>query len=158
MHAVGDWPQATRQGAGGMGHADDSRRLGSPALGRLFDDLLPMARRSRSRAETIARRFITRPQPTRFQPFVERWRLIIQGHVQGVGFRSACSRRALDLGVKGWVRNLRDGSVEVEVEGTPLAIAELRAWCEQGPPGAQVHSIRPSQMPATGNDWFEVRY
>jgi len=75
-----------------------------------------------------------------------------------VGFRSACSRRALDLGVKGWVRNLRDGSVEVEVEGTPRAIAELRAWCEQGPPGAQVRSVRPSQMPATGNDWFEVRY
>ena len=78
-----------------MGHADDSRRLGSPALGRLFDDLLPMARRSRSRAETIARRFITRPQPTRVQPFMERWRLIIQGNVQGVGFRSACCRRAL---------------------------------------------------------------
>ena len=141
-----------------MGHVDDSRRMQSPALGRLFDDLLPMARRTRSRAETIARRFITRTQPTRVQPFVERWRLIIQGRVQGVGFRSACSRRALDLGVKGWVRNLRDGSVEVEVEGTPRAIAELRAWCEQGPPGAQVRSVRPSQMPATGNDWFEVRY
>ena len=48
--------------------------------------------------------------------------------------------------------------MEVEVEGTPRAIAELRAWCEQGPPGAQVRSVRPSQMPATGNDWFEVRY
>ena len=149
---------ATRQGAGGMGHADDSRQLGAPALGQLFDDLLPMARRTRSRADAIARRFITRSQPSRVQPFVERWRLIIEGRVQGVGFRSACSRRALDLGLKGWVRNLRDGSVEVEVEGTPLTIAELRAWCEQGPPGAQVLKVRPSQMPTTGNDWFEVRY
>ena len=125
---------ADATGAGGMGHADDSRQLGAPALGQLFDDLLPMARRTRSRADAIARRFITRSQPSRVQPFVERWRLIIEGRVQGVGFRSACSRRALDLGVKGWVRNLRDGSVEVEAEeGTPWRLQELRAWCEQGP-------------------------
>ena len=149
---------ATQKDAGGMGNAEDSRQLGSPPLGQLFDDLLPMARRTRSRADSIARRFVSRSQPTRLQPFAERWRLIIQGRVQGVGFRAACNRRAIDLGVRGWVRNRRDGSVEVEAEGTPLAIAELRAWCEQGPPGAQVRHVRPSQMPTTGDDWFEVRY
>mgnify|MGYP003308905573 CR=1 FL=1 len=57
-----------------------------------------MARRTRNRSEIIARRFVSRQQPTRMQPFVERWRWIIQGHVQGVGFRASCSRRALDMG------------------------------------------------------------
>lgn len=149
---------ATRKGAGGMERSDDSRQLGSPPLGQLIDDLLPMARRTRSRAEANDRRFVTRAQPRRIQAFIERWRLIIQGRVQGVGFRSACSRRALDLGITGWVRNLRDGSVEVQAEGNQLALAELRAWCEQGPPGAQVRQVRPSQIPTTGEDWFEVRF
>ena len=141
-----------------MERADDSRQLGPPPLGQLLDDLLPMARRSRSRTEAYERRFVSRSQPRRVQAFIERWRLIIQGHVQGVGFRSACSRRALDLGITGWVRNLRDGSLEVQAEGSQLALSELRAWCEQGPPGAQVRQVRPSQIPATGDDWFEVRY
>ena len=141
-----------------MGHSEDSRQLDSPALGQLFDDLLPMARRNRNRADALQRRFVSRSQPVRLQPFVERWRLLIHGRVQGVGFRARCNRRALDLGVRGWVRNLRDGTVEVQAEGTPLAIAELRAWCEKGPPGAQVQRVQPSQLPVTGDDWFEIRY
>ena len=92
------------------------------------------------------------------QPFVERWRWIIQGQVQGVGFRASCSRRALGMGLKGWVRNLQDGSVEVQAEGPPIALAELRAWCEKGPLGAQVRGVKPCQLPVRGDDWFEVRY
>lgn len=140
-----------------MGGSDASRELDSHALGQLFDDLLPMARRARNRADAISKRFVSRTRPQRIQPFIERWRLIIQGKVQGVGFRASCNRRALDLGVRGWVRNRRDGSVEVQAEGAPMAIAELRAWCEQGPPGAQVLRVQPSQLPVTGDDWFEVR-
>ncbi|RCL56020.1 MAG: acylphosphatase [Synechococcus sp. MED-G69] len=117
-----------------------------------------MARRTRNRSEIIARRFVSRQQPTRMQPFVERWRWIIQGQVQGVGFRASCCRRALDIGLKGWVRNLKDGSVEVQAEGPPIALAELRAWCEKGPLGAQVKRVKPCQMPVRGDDWFEVRY
>ena len=140
-----------------MGTPDTPRQLGSPALGQLFDDLLPMARRTRSRPETISRRFVTRGQP-RSQWFLERWQLIIEGRVQGVGFRNSCCRRALDLGLTGWVRNRRDGSVEIQVEGSPHAIAELRAWSEQGPPGARVRRVKPIQLPVTGEDWFEVRH
>jgi acylphosphatase len=55
------------------------------------------------------------------------------------------------------VRNLQDGSVEVQAEGPPIALAELRAWCEQGPLGAQVNRIKPCQLPVRGDDWFEVR-
>ena len=116
-----------------------------------------MARRTRSRADAIAGDSSTDPA-RRLQPFLERWRLLIHGRVQGVGFRASCNRRALDLGLRGWVRNLRDGSVEVQAEGPPLAISELRAWCEQGPPGAQVLRVQLSQLPVTGDDWFEVRH
>ena len=116
-----------------------------------------MARRARNRAENIDRRFVNRRQAGS-QPFIERWQLIIHGRVQGVGFRATCNRRALDLGLKGWVRNCQDGSVEVQVEGLPHAIAELRAWCEQGPPSARVTQVQPVQLPVTGDDWFEVRY
>jgi acylphosphatase len=62
------------------------------------------------------------------------------------------------MGLKGWVRNLQDGSVEVQAEGPPIALAELRAWCEKGPLGAQVKRVKPCQMPVRGDDWFEVRY
>ena len=141
-----------------MGRSDGSRELDSPALGKLYDDLLPMARRARSRGETIAKRFVSRQQHPRIQPFVERWRWMIEGRVQRVGFRASCNRRALDLGISGWVRNLSDGRVEVQAEGPPLALSELRAWCEVGPPGAKVLRVKPSQLPVTGDDWFEVRY
>ena len=139
-----------------MGRSNTSRQLGSPALGQLYDDLFPVARRSRNRAEFMERRFVSRVQP-RLHPFLERWQLLIQGRVQGVGFRSSCCRRAQDLGITGWVRNRHDGSVEVQAEGSPHAIAELRAWCEQGPPRSQVLRVKPSQLPVTGDDWFEVR-
>ena len=83
---------------------------------------------------------------------------MIEGRVQRVGFRASCNRRALDLGISGWVRNLSDGRVEVQAEGPQLALSELRAWCEVGPPGARVVRVTPSQLPVTGDDWFEVRY
>ena len=83
---------------------------------------------------------------------------MIQGRVQWVGFRASCNRRALDLGLSGWARNLSDGRVEIQAEGPPLDSSELRAWCEVGPPGARVLRVTPSQLPVTGDDWFEVRY
>ena len=67
-----------------MGGSDAARKLGSPPLAKLYDDLLPMARRNRNRSETLNNRFVTRQESTRLQGFTERWRWLIQGHVQGV--------------------------------------------------------------------------
>ena len=139
-----------------MGTSDRSRKLGASSLGQLFDDLMPMARRSRNRGDTDRDGFIkTTRQPQ--QPLKERWRFLIEGSVQGVGFRQSCRQRAIDLGLCGWVRNLKDGSVEVQAEGGERALNELRLWCERGPSTAGVTRVLFSKMPVTGHDWFDVR-
>jgi len=65
----------------------------------------------------------------------------IRGRVQGVGFRDWMQREATQLGVHGWVRNRRDGSVEALVSGDPAAVGALLAACRAGPPLARVESI-----------------
>lgn len=65
----------------------------------------------------------------------------VSGRVQGVSFRAATRRRALALGLSGWVRNRRDGDVELYACGEPTACAELQQWLWQGPPAARVGSV-----------------
>ncbi|HET9662889.1 MAG TPA: acylphosphatase [Burkholderiales bacterium] len=71
--------------------------------------------------------------------------LRITGHVQGVGFRMYMVRKAHELGVTGWVRNRRDGSVEAVVQGAPAAVEAMVAWARRGPPGAMVHDLSLSE-------------
>ncbi len=145
-----------------MGESDNPRKLGTPPLGQLYDDLLPMASRSRNREQSQQSDSLNRARPTgrgsTGRELKQRWRLLIEGRVQGVGFRNSCNRRASELTLDGWVRNLSDGSVEVEIEGSPQAIREMRLWCESGPREAKVEHLRASQIPLLGRDWFEVRY
>jgi acylphosphatase len=81
----------------------------------------------------------------------------VKGRVQGVGYRAASLRRANELGLSGWVRNRRDGSVELEAEGNLQALGELRLWCEKGPEASRVSSVSVREIAATGSDWFEIR-
>jgi acylphosphatase len=67
--------------------------------------------------------------------------LLITGIVQGVGFRYSMQREARHLGISGWVRNRRDGSVEANLCGKAEAIAELIAWSRNGPAGALVNQV-----------------
>lgn len=62
----------------------------------------------------------------------------VTGRVQGVSFRYHTTRQAHRLGVTGWVRNLPDGAVELEVQGPAGAVGELLSWVEDGPPDARV--------------------
>jgi len=77
-------------------------------------------------------------------------RCLVTGRVQGVGFRFATAREARALGVRGWVRNLPDGRVEVLAEGRPSAVAALLDFCREGPPGAHVERLDVNEV-APGN-------
>ncbi|SFN21642.1 acylphosphatase [Formivibrio citricus] len=73
-------------------------------------------------------------------------RIRIYGRVQGVGFRWSTCREARRLGVKGWVRNRDDGSVEIHAQGNAESIAALEAWATQGPPAARVDRMEATAM------------
>ncbi len=82
--------------------------------------------------------------------------LHISGQVQGVGFRYQFSEQAQRLGITGWVRNRRGGSVEAMIDGTPEAVEALLAWARQGPPAAQVERVEVSAAEGTFAG-FELR-
>jgi acylphosphatase len=66
---------------------------------------------------------------------------IVRGTVQGVSFRYYARQRATELGLRGFVRNLPDGAVEVFAEGEEAPLAELERWLAQGPPAAEVTEV-----------------
>jgi acylphosphatase len=68
-------------------------------------------------------------------------RVRVHGRVQGVFFRNWTMTRARALGIRGWVRNRRDGSVELVAYGEDDAVEALTAACRTGPPAAQVERI-----------------
>ncbi len=83
---------------------------------------------------------------------------IVTGRVQGVSYRAATAAEARGLGLVGWVRNLPDGSVELEAEGDPAHVTALLAWCAHGPPAARVTHVAVDDQPPTGADTdFVVR-
>ena len=85
--------------------------------------------------------------------------IIVQGHVQGVGYRNFAQRKAGQLALRGYVMNLKDGRVRVRVEGNRDGIEELARELEKGPPLAAVETVSLSWRPPTGRfTSFAVRY
>ena len=92
-------------------------------------------------------------------PPAARLHAIIHGRVQGVNFRHYTQRRAVDLGLAGYVRNLWDGTVEVVAEGPRAALDELLAFLRVGPRGSIVTEVSVRwPAPTAGFEWFEVRF
>jgi acylphosphatase len=88
---------------------------------------------------------------------VTRARVVVAGRVQGVWFRDSCRREAVARDVQGWVANRADGSVEAVFEGAETAVAEMVAWCRQGPPRAVVTAVDVTEEPIEGLVGFRVR-
>ena len=82
--------------------------------------------------------------------------LTIRGRVQGVGFRQFMLHVARELGITGWVRNRRDGSVEAVIAGTPEKIQAMMDRARRGPSHAAVTGF---EVTATSGEWtlFEMR-
>jgi acylphosphatase len=86
-------------------------------------------------------------------------RYLVQGRVQGVGFRWFVSRTAQRLRLVGWVANLEDGAVEVVAAGDPGRLGEMEDALKRGPPAAQVARVDKVEYPHemdVGNS-FEIR-
>jgi len=73
-------------------------------------------------------------------------RMTVRGHVQGVGFRWFTRTAARGLGVVGKVRNLPDGSVEIEAAAAPEVLDRFRERVRQGPAGSRVTGIEEEEM------------
>jgi acylphosphatase len=88
-----------------------------------------------------------------------RLQAIVHGRVQGVNFRFYTRQRAIDIGVRGYVRNRWDGTVEVVAEGTQASLDELLSFLRVGPRSALVTELDIQWPDPTGSfRRFEVRY
>jgi len=67
--------------------------------------------------------------------------LRIHGRVQGVYFRESMCQKAAELGITGWVRNRRDGTVEAMVQGSEQAVQRMLEWARRGPEMAQITDL-----------------
>jgi acylphosphatase len=82
----------------------------------------------------------------------------VTGRVQGVFFRAWTAEQARELGVTGWVRNARDGSVEGHFEGEAEDVQQLIERLHHGPPSARVAQVSVEDATPDGCDRFEVRH
>jgi DNA ligase D-like protein (predicted 3'-phosphoesterase) len=84
-------------------------------------------------------------------------RITVSGRVQGVGYRDFARRRALELGVRGWVRNASDGTVALHAEGPPDAIESFAAALARPPHGASVDELASAAARVEGHEQFAIR-
>jgi acylphosphatase len=88
-----------------------------------------------------------------------RARVIIEGRVQGVFFRHHTQEMAYQLGLKGWVKNRRDGRVEAVFEGDKEKVDQIIQWCHLGPSEARVTKVYLNWENHTGEfDDFAISY
>ena len=85
--------------------------------------------------------------------------VFISGKVQGIFYRAHTKKKADEMGLNGWVRNLDDGRVEAFFEGPKEKVEEIVKWCWKGSPGSRVSRVsRASQVSRENLKGFEIRY
>jgi acylphosphatase len=87
---------------------------------------------------------------------MKRLHFVVTGRVQGVGFRYFCYEEATRLGLTGYARNLRDGSVEIEAEGDEQALDEFAASLTRGPRAAKVENVSQEERDLKHETTFSV--
>ncbi len=87
---------------------------------------------------------------------MKRAHIFVSGFVQGVFFRAFTERKANELGINGWARNMPDGRVEIVAEGSKNAIDELISCLRIGPPRARVESVDVRWEEPSGGKSFRV--
>ena len=88
-----------------------------------------------------------------------RARVVVTGRVQGVWFRGTTCEQARQAGVRGWVRNRRDGAVEAVFEGDRQAVMQVLSWCYRGPTMARVDNVDVTWEKPTGEfAGFDLRW
>lgn len=70
-----------------------------------------------------------------------RLRILIEGRLNTMNFRFNAQRQATKLGLVGFIRNLSDGRIEIEVQGDDAQVKKILDWCQQEPHGSQMRSI-----------------
>ena len=89
---------------------------------------------------------------------MKRVRVIIDGRVQGVGFRYFVLENAQAHGIKGYVKNMPGGGVEVDGEGEREKLDQFLNICRQGPPAARVDDFKIDDLPVFGYSRFRIRH
>lgn len=85
--------------------------------------------------------------------------IIVKGKVQGVFYRKFTKQKAIELGVKGWVKNSNNGDVEIFAQGDEDTVEQLIAWCWQGSPKANVENvILKDARPVAGTREFSIEH
>lgn len=83
--------------------------------------------------------------------------LKVAGRVQGVGFRYSAQNEAVRLGISGIVKNMSDGSVYLEIEGTPAQVNAMISWCNTGPRMARIERVGVYPGKVKGYSGFSIR-
>lgn len=87
----------------------------------------------------------------------ERVRLLVSGRVQGVWYRASAQRKARELGVTGWARNLPDDRVEILAAGERVKLTAFVNWCREGSPEAIVAGVETDWHPGGAFPDFEIK-
>lgn len=86
------------------------------------------------------------------------YKIEVHGRVQGVGYRYSALREAMILGITGYVKNMADGSVYIEAEGTKEQLDAFVKWCRRGPGMGHVGTVNVSTWPTSGYEKFRIEY
>jgi len=88
---------------------------------------------------------------------LQTYSILVSGKVQGVFYRQSTQEKAKALGITGMVKNLPNGNVQIMATGMPDQLNELVDWCKQGPPRAEVTSVKVEKLSPQAYSHFTIQ-